>query len=90
MEVYSDNSESPISATSTRRTLVEQLWPLCQVMNPTKLEKQRKHHKVLPKLLQTWKHLQTPIQNHQRKRDPLEVLMTKVESQNSSKLIYVR
>ena len=39
------------SATSTRRTLVVQLQPLCQVMNPTKLGKQRKNHKVLPKLL---------------------------------------
>ena len=69
------------SVTSTRRTLVVQLWPLCQVMNPTKLGKQRKNHKVLPKLLRTWKHLQTPIQNHQSKRDPLEVQQKRADIQ---------
>ena len=80
-EVYSDNSESLQSATSTRRTLVVQLQPLCQVMNPTKLGKQRTNCKALPKLLQMWKHLQTPIQNHQSKRDPLEVQQKRADVQ---------
>ena len=61
------------STTSTRRTLVVQLWPLWQVTNPTKLGKQKTNYKILPKLLQMWKNLQTPIQNHQSKRDPLKV-----------------
>ena len=49
------------SATNTRRTLVVQLGLLYQVMNPTKLRKQKTNYKVLPKLLRMWIHIQTPI-----------------------------
>ena len=49
MEVYSDNSESPMKCHNTRRTLVVQLWLLCQVMNPTKLGKQKNKLKSPPK-----------------------------------------
>ena len=59
-EVYSDNSDSP-SGTNTRRTLVVQLRLLYQATNPKKVGKEGTHYKVLPKLLQMWIHLQTPI-----------------------------
>ena len=46
---------------------------LYQLMNPTKLGIQKTNYKVLPKLLQMWIHLQTPIQHHQSERDPLDM-----------------
>ena len=50
-----------------------QLQLLYQVMNPTKLGKEETNYKVLPKLLQMWIHLQTPIRQHQSERDPLDM-----------------
>ena len=61
-EVYSVTTLTALrSTTNTRRTLVVQLWLLYQVMNPTKFGKQKTNYKVLPKLLQMWIHIQTPI-----------------------------
>ena len=69
------------SATNTRRTLVVQLWLLYQVMNPTKLGKQKTNYKVLPKLLRMWIHIQTPIRHCQSKRDPLDMQQKRVDVQ---------
>ena len=77
-EVYSDNSDSP---TDTRRTLVVQLRLLYQVMNPTKLGMEETNYKVLPKLLQMWIHLQTPIRHHRSNRDPLDMEQKRADIQ---------
>ena len=50
-----------------------QLQLLYQVMNPTKLGKEETNYKVLPKLLQMWIDLQTPIRHHRSERDPLDM-----------------
>ena len=71
MEVYSETLKALQSTTSTRRTLVVQLWPLCQVKYPTMLGKPRKHHK----------HLQTPNHNPQSKRDPSEMQQKRADIQ---------
>ena len=52
------------------------------------LGKQRKHHKVLPKLLQTWKHLQTPNHNPQSKRDPSEMQQKRADIQKIGNEMY--
>ena len=69
------------SGTSTRRTLVVQLRLLYRVMNPTKLGMQKTNYKVLPKLLQMWEYLQTPIRHHQSKRDPLDMQQKRADIQ---------
>ena len=52
------------------------------------LRKQRKHHKALPKLLQTWKHLQTPNHNPQSKRDTSEMQQKRADIQKIGNLMY--
>ena len=74
------------SDTNTRRTLVVQLRLLYQVTNPTKLGKQKKtNYKVLPKLLQMWIHLQTPIRHRQSKTDPLNMQQKRADVQRIGK-----
>ena len=81
MEVYTDNSESPTKRHKHKKNFGCAIAVIVSIKEPNKVRKARKHYNILPKLLRTWKHLETPIQNHQSKRDPSEVQQKRADIQ---------
>ena len=60
-EAYSDNSDSPMKWHKHKKNFGCAITAIVSSNKPTKLGMQKTNYKVLPKLLQMWIHLQTPI-----------------------------
>ena len=72
-EVYSDHSDSPTKQHKHKKNFGCAIAAIVSSNKPNKVRKEETNYKVLPKHLQMWIHLQTPIQHHQSERDPLDM-----------------
>ena len=77
MEVYSDNSESPMKCHKHKKNFGCAIVAIVSSNEPNKVRKATNKLQIL----QMWIHLQTPIQNCQSKRDPLEVQQKRADIQ---------
>ena len=80
-EVYSDNSDSPTKWHKHKKNFGCAIVAIVPSNNPTKLGMEETNYQVLPKLLQMWIHLQTPIRHHQSEKDPLDMQQKRADIQ---------
>ena len=88
MEVYSGNSESPTKCHKHKKNSGCAIVVIVSSQVPNKVRKAKKTTQSPPKLLQTWKHIQTPKHNPQSKRDPSEMQQKRAGIQKIGNYMY--
>ena len=80
-EVYSDNSESPTKCHKHKKNFGCAIAAIVSSKEPNKVRKAKKTSQSPPKTPMNLETPTTPIQNHQSKRDPLEVQQKRADVQ---------